>query len=157
MACNEGPRAPREAPMRFGMMGIALAILAASPAIAQAGRNELVPEPDIRHLIELIEGAETILPLIWNRSRIDANWAASARDAAESRCRAPHGRGQIIAHRRRRPKAGDGSSGACTKNREGEQRCTDVCVMQCCAPNFHSKYFLKLTVVSPVRTLASTS
>lgn len=60
--------------MRFGMMGIALAILAASHAIAQAGRNELVPEPDIRHLIELIGGAETILPLIWNRSRIDANW-----------------------------------------------------------------------------------
>src|ERR1700682_6269433 len=34
--------------MRFGTMCIALAILAAPPALAQAGRYELVPEPDVR-------------------------------------------------------------------------------------------------------------
>jgi hypothetical protein len=34
--------------MRFGTMCIALAILAASPVLAHAGRYELVPEPDVR-------------------------------------------------------------------------------------------------------------
>jgi hypothetical protein len=34
--------------MRFGTMCIALAILAASPVLAQAGRYELIPEPDVR-------------------------------------------------------------------------------------------------------------
>jgi hypothetical protein len=34
--------------MRFGIICIALAMLAGSPAVAQAGRYELVPEPDVR-------------------------------------------------------------------------------------------------------------
>jgi hypothetical protein len=34
--------------MRLGTMCIALAILAGSPALAHAGRYELVPEPDVR-------------------------------------------------------------------------------------------------------------
>ena len=34
--------------MRFGTMCIALAILAASPVLAHAGRYELIPEPDVR-------------------------------------------------------------------------------------------------------------
>jgi hypothetical protein len=34
--------------MRLGAMCTALAILAGSPALAQAGRYELVPEPDVR-------------------------------------------------------------------------------------------------------------
>src|SRR6202021_2319122 len=34
--------------MGFGTMCIALAILAASPVLAHAGRYELVPEPDVR-------------------------------------------------------------------------------------------------------------
>jgi hypothetical protein len=34
--------------MRLGTICFALAILAGSPAIAQAGRYELVPEPDVR-------------------------------------------------------------------------------------------------------------
>jgi hypothetical protein len=34
--------------MRLGAMCTALAILAGSPAVAQAGRYELVPEPDVR-------------------------------------------------------------------------------------------------------------
>ena len=34
--------------MRFGAMCIALAILAASPVLAHAGRYELIPEPDVR-------------------------------------------------------------------------------------------------------------
>src|ERR1700684_706048 len=35
--------------MQFGTMCIALAILAASPVLAHAGRYELISEPDIRH------------------------------------------------------------------------------------------------------------
>jgi hypothetical protein len=34
--------------MGFGTMCIALAILAASPVLAHAGRYELIPEPDVR-------------------------------------------------------------------------------------------------------------
>src|SRR3984885_3675731 len=34
--------------MRFGTMCIALAIVAASPVVAHAGRYELIPEPDVR-------------------------------------------------------------------------------------------------------------
>ena len=34
--------------MRLAPMYIALAMLAASPALAQAGRYELIPEPDVR-------------------------------------------------------------------------------------------------------------
>jgi hypothetical protein len=34
--------------MRFGIICIALAMLTGSPAVAQAGRYELVPEPDVR-------------------------------------------------------------------------------------------------------------
>ena len=34
--------------MRLGTMCIALAILAASPVLAHAGRYELIPEPDVR-------------------------------------------------------------------------------------------------------------
>jgi len=34
--------------MRLGTMCIALAILAASPVLAHAGRYELIPEPDLR-------------------------------------------------------------------------------------------------------------
>ena len=34
--------------MRFGTMCVALAILAASPVFAHAGRYELIPEPDVR-------------------------------------------------------------------------------------------------------------
>jgi hypothetical protein len=36
--------------MRFGTMCIALAILAASPVLAHAGRYERIPEPDVRQL-----------------------------------------------------------------------------------------------------------
>jgi hypothetical protein len=35
-------------PMRLATTSIALAILIGSPAAAQAGRYELVPEPDVR-------------------------------------------------------------------------------------------------------------
>jgi hypothetical protein len=34
--------------MRLGTMCIALAVLAASPVLAHAGRYELIPEPDVR-------------------------------------------------------------------------------------------------------------
>jgi hypothetical protein len=34
--------------MRLGKMCIALAILAASPVLAHAGRYEVIPEPDVR-------------------------------------------------------------------------------------------------------------
>jgi hypothetical protein len=40
--------ARRENPMRLGTTCIAVAILAGSSAIAQAGRYELIPEPDVR-------------------------------------------------------------------------------------------------------------
>ena len=36
--------------MRFGIICIALAMLTGSPAVAQAGRYELVPEPDVRQM-----------------------------------------------------------------------------------------------------------
>jgi hypothetical protein len=38
----------KEGSMRLGTICIALAILAGSPAIAQAGRFELFPEPEVR-------------------------------------------------------------------------------------------------------------
>jgi hypothetical protein len=40
--------AGRENPMRLGTTCIAIAILAGLPAIGQAGRYELVPEPEVR-------------------------------------------------------------------------------------------------------------
>lgn len=40
--------AQREDPIRLGTMFIALAMLAGSPAFAQAGRYKLIPEPDVR-------------------------------------------------------------------------------------------------------------
>jgi hypothetical protein len=40
----------KEIPMRLGTTWIVLAILAGSPATAQAGRYELVPEPDVRQI-----------------------------------------------------------------------------------------------------------
>src|ERR1700730_11224679 len=36
--------------MRLGTTGVALRILAGSPAFAEAGRYELVPEPDFRQM-----------------------------------------------------------------------------------------------------------
>src|ERR1700722_3425907 len=36
--------------MRFRTMCIALAIVAASPIVAHAGRYELIPEPDVRQV-----------------------------------------------------------------------------------------------------------
>jgi hypothetical protein len=40
--------ARRKDPMRLGTACIALAIVTGSPAFAQGGRYELVPEPDVR-------------------------------------------------------------------------------------------------------------